>query len=146
MSLLDISQRDTIKLRFAVGDRVLCNVGVSTDGTVTWADGTVIELFYTQRTFPPGKCAPYQIRLDTGGMIYASRDGDHAVRNGNPKDDRVMLLEAAQRASGAEIKVTGMYAKRSKFQDDETIQIVAVFPFLRQADWLAIQSDTGTIT
>ena len=44
-----------IKLRFAVGERVECNCG-------TWTPGTVVKLFYSQKSFPADKVAPYQAR------------------------------------------------------------------------------------
>ena len=47
-SLIDIGDRERITLRFAVGDRVLCQCG-------TWEPGTIVKLFYKQRDFPPGK-------------------------------------------------------------------------------------------
>jgi len=34
----------------------------------------VVKLFYTQSTFPANQCAPYQIRLDDGRLIFAPAD------------------------------------------------------------------------
>ena len=42
--------------------------------------GTIVALWYTQCSFPAGKCAPYQIRLNDGRMIYAPMDKDHVIR------------------------------------------------------------------
>uniref|UniRef100_A0A6U5NI70 CobW C-terminal domain-containing protein n=1 Tax=Calcidiscus leptoporus TaxID=127549 RepID=A0A6U5NI70_9EUKA len=63
----------TVKLRFAIGDRVECNCG-------TWTIGTVVKLFYTQKSFPSDKVAPYQILLDDGRLIYSPADEDRVVR------------------------------------------------------------------
>ena len=60
-------ERERTALRFDVGDRVECNCG-------RWTAGTVVKLFYTQSTFPANQCAPYQIRLDDGRLIFAPAD------------------------------------------------------------------------
>ena len=72
-SLIDIGDRERITLRFAVGDRVLCQCG-------TWEPGTIVKLFYKQRDFPPGKCAPYQVKLDDGDLIFAPEDTDGVIK------------------------------------------------------------------
>ena len=72
-SLLDIKDQDSITLRFAVGDRVLCLCG-------TWQAGTVVKHFLVQKKFPPGKCAPYQVKLDDGRLIYAPTDTDGVIK------------------------------------------------------------------
>ena len=46
------------RLRFGVGDKVLCNTG---DG---WSRGEVVGLMYRDDVMPPGVVAPYQIQLD----------------------------------------------------------------------------------
>ena len=57
MPLLDVADQESIVLRFKIGDRVVCQCG-------TWQPGTIVKMFYVQRNFPPGKCAPYQVELD----------------------------------------------------------------------------------
>jgi hypothetical protein len=42
--------------------------------------GTVVKLFFTQPSFPPNQCAPYQIRLDEGRLVYAPADKDGSIR------------------------------------------------------------------
>ena len=59
-----LADKDTTILRFAVGDRVECNCG-------KWMLGTVAKLFYVQSTFKEGMCAPYQVKLDDGKLIFA---------------------------------------------------------------------------
>ena len=80
-SLLDIKDQEWVTLRFAVGDRVLCLCG-------TWLACTVVKHFLVQKRFPPGKCAPYQVKLDDGRLIYAPTDSDGVIKmldsTGNP--------------------------------------------------------------
>ena len=73
MPLLDVADQESIVLRFKIGDRVVCQCG-------TWQPGTIVKMFYVQRNFPPGKCAPYQVKLDDGRLIYAPADADNVVR------------------------------------------------------------------
>eukprot|EP00962_Isochrysis_galbana_P053028 scaffold24495_cov111-Isochrysis_galbana.AAC.6 len=61
------------RLRFGVGDRVQCNVGV-------WRDGSVVALAYSQPGWPPSKIAPYQIALDDGRLVYAPADHPRLIR------------------------------------------------------------------
>ena len=69
---LRLADKDTTILRFAVGDRVECNCG-------KWMLGTVAKLFYVQSTFKEGMCAPYQVKLDDGKLIFAPMDSDRVV-------------------------------------------------------------------
>ena len=79
-SLLDIKDQEWVTLRFAVGDRVLCLCG-------TWLAGTVVKHFLVQKKFPPGKCAPYQVKLDDGRLIYAPTDTDSVIKKFEEEDD-----------------------------------------------------------
>ena len=66
--------QDTIQLRFKVGDSIMANCG-------EWQAGTIVKLFYTQKTFKEGMCAPYQIRLDyRDRLIFAPSDTDTVVK------------------------------------------------------------------
>ena len=67
-----------VSLRFAVGERVKCCVGGG-----KWAPGRVIKLHHHEASFEPGFFAPYQIRLDDGGLIYAPEDRDTCIREFN---------------------------------------------------------------
>jgi len=72
--LILTADKDSIRLRFKVGDRVLALHGGENQ------KGTVVALFFTQESFPPDRCAPYQIRLDRDAkLIYAAVDCDAAV-------------------------------------------------------------------
>ena len=73
MPTIKLDETDTVRLRFAVGDRVECNCG-------QWQIGTVIKLFYTQQSFPAGVCAPYQVKLDSGRKVFAKHDVDSMIR------------------------------------------------------------------
>jgi len=75
--MISIADQDKVQLRFKVGDRVECNCGA-------WTVGTIVKLFYTQSSFPAGKCAPYQIRLDDGRLIYSPADEDRVIRAAGP--------------------------------------------------------------
>jgi G3E family GTPase len=70
---IKLADADTIKLRFAVGDRVECNCG-------KWKAGTVVKHFYVQKSFPEGYCAPYQVQLDDKKLIFAPSDDDRVIR------------------------------------------------------------------
>jgi hypothetical protein len=56
-----------------VGDRVECNCG-------QWSQGSITKLFFTQSSFPPYECAPDQIKLDDGRLVFAPVDEDRAIR------------------------------------------------------------------
>ena len=62
------------ELRFAVGERVLCNVENK------WTEGTISELMWRSDDMDPGMVAPYQITLDDGEIVSAPADEDHLVR------------------------------------------------------------------
>ena len=61
-------------MRFAIGDRVSCNTGGG------WQPGAVASLMYRDEYMPPGMVAPYQVKLDNGGLIYAPQDTDELIR------------------------------------------------------------------
>ena len=58
--------------------RVKCFVGGN-----KWAPGRIIKLHHHEASFEPGFFAPYQIRLDDGGLIYAPEDRDTCIREFN---------------------------------------------------------------
>lgn len=61
------------ELRFAVGDRVECNM----DG---WALGVVVRHWYHEPSWPPGQVVPYQVKLDSGMTIFAPYDEEQCIR------------------------------------------------------------------
>jgi len=58
-------------LRFAVGERVQCNVGA-------WKGGRVTQHWYSEDAFDGA--APYQVLLDDGTYIFAPVDSDQCIR------------------------------------------------------------------
>ena len=40
----------------------------------------MVKLFYQQSSFPEGTCAPYQVKLDDGKLIFAPIDVDRVIR------------------------------------------------------------------
>ena len=61
-------------LRFAIGDQVQCKTGAD-----TWSKGQVVALMYRDDQMPPGMVAPYQVKLDSGNLIYAPADEDELI-------------------------------------------------------------------
>ena len=70
-AVVNYRNRTAPPLRFAVGDRVECNIG-------EWVSGKVVRLWYIEEglDFP----VPYQVLLDDGALIYAPQDIDETVR------------------------------------------------------------------
>jgi len=62
-------------LRFAIGDKVQCKTGAT-----QWSTGEVVALMYRESFMSPGMIAPYQVKLDSGNMIYAPVDEDEVIR------------------------------------------------------------------
>ena len=69
-----IAERLRTKLRFKVGDRVECNYKGS------FSPGVIVKCWYEAPKFEPGMAAPYQIKLDTGVLIFSNADTDGAIR------------------------------------------------------------------
>jgi len=63
------------KLRFKVGDKVECNTGGG-----KWSVGSIVAHLYRDEYMPPGMVAPYQVRLDSGDLIYAPEDINEVIR------------------------------------------------------------------
>jgi len=68
-------------LRFAIGARVFCNTG-------EWTPGSVVKQNYREDSWPAGKIAPYQIKLDDGRLIYAPLDDDKVIKAGEGEAPR----------------------------------------------------------
>ena len=62
-------------LRYGIGDRVACNTGGP-----EWSKGKVVALMYRDPHMPPGMVAPYQVKLDDGGLIYAPADEECVIQ------------------------------------------------------------------
>jgi len=66
--------------RFMEGDRVICRLEVP-GGAFEWEEGVVVGLWYRDMYWPqsfPG--APYKVRLDLSGEVFALVDHDRIVR------------------------------------------------------------------
>ena len=71
-------QPPDVEPRFSVGDRVECYIARGPDG---WAPGTVVSHWFRAPGWPPGKYAPYQIKLDDSeNLIFAPKDRDNCIR------------------------------------------------------------------
>ena len=79
MPLLPIAASKSTRLRFDVGSRVECFAG-------EWHPGTVIKLWYTQASFEAGMCAPYQVELDKGNIIFVPEDSNRCIRATDKED------------------------------------------------------------
>jgi len=66
------------ELRFAIGTKVFCRIGP--DAETDWAKGEVVQLWYTEKNWPPGSFAPYKIKLDDGRQIFAPGDMDAVIK------------------------------------------------------------------
>jgi len=66
------------ELRFTIGTKVLCRIGP--DAEKDWTPGTVIQLWYSEKSWPQGSFAPYKIKLDDGRAIFAPGDMDQVIR------------------------------------------------------------------
>jgi len=71
--MIPLADKDSVELRFSVGDKVQCNIG-------KWIPGKVIKTFYTQSSFPEGQCVPYQVELVDGRKIYAPVDEERVIK------------------------------------------------------------------
>ena len=107
MNTLDLADAGSVAVRFAVGERVLCYTSTRNDdidfthmGEATWTAGTVVKVFYTQKAFPAGKAAPYQVKLDdhAGRTIYVPKDADNVICPLETEEERKARLDAV--ASG----------------------------------------------
>ena len=58
-------------LRFKIGTKVECKMDDE------WAKGKIIDLLYRDES---GICAPYQIELEDGALIYAPTDDEEVIR------------------------------------------------------------------
>lgn len=65
---------EKVPLRFPVGTRVQCRY----EGN--WEPGTIMKHYYTQRSFGPNQCAPYQVHLDQAKKIFAPSDSNSCIK------------------------------------------------------------------
>jgi len=69
----DAAAPDRPPPRFAVGERVECNVD-------SWMLGEVVRHWYREPGWPEGQVVPYQVKLDSGMTIFAPFDEDECIR------------------------------------------------------------------
>lgn len=60
---------------------MFCNTG-------EWTPGSVVKQNYREDSWPAGKIAPYQIKLDDGRLIYAPLDDDKVIKAGDGEAPR----------------------------------------------------------
>lgn len=109
---------DGSNLRFAVGDRVSCNMG--SDG---WASGKVVALHYREDHWPAKKTAPYQVELDPAfgsALIFAPMDIPKVIRAEMPST--FSLPEDGRDA--AEV-LAALKTEVAKLQDDPIVLTVS---------------------
>ena len=84
---------DPTELRFTLGSRVECIWPVEANGiwpvaSGQWKPGEVVSFFYVGCCFPEGMCAPYQVKLDDGTLVFAPTDSNTFIRQqGHINDD-----------------------------------------------------------
>ena len=61
--------------RFCVGQRVKCNCGQ------IWQNGRIVAILYREPHWPKGRYVPYQVKLDSGKLIYAPMDDDRLIQS-----------------------------------------------------------------
>lgn len=66
------------QLRFDVGDNVMCRIGP--DPVTGWANGTIVQLWYREASWPDGSWAPYKVKLEDGRQIFAPGDMDQIIK------------------------------------------------------------------
>lgn len=68
-------------LRFNVGDRVECMVGLDDNDEEIWTTGTVLQQWYYREDEDcGGYVVPYEIQLDDGDLVSAPEDLDTCIR------------------------------------------------------------------
>lgn len=72
MSTEENTQKRLKMLRFSIGDRVECRTGQT-----EWSLGNVVQQLWKS---PSGQVAPYQIKLDSGSLIFAPADDNQLIR------------------------------------------------------------------
>jgi len=78
ISTPELREKRCKNLRFAVGDKVNLNTGVGESG---WEQGEVVDLLYrNDDEMPPGRSAPYQVKLSSGELNFSARDSDECIK------------------------------------------------------------------
>lgn len=91
-------------LRFGVGDRVECFHGNNDGSGGRWEPGVVVALHYHEPRFGQGNNMPYQVKLDSGNLIFT------------PKDNESVIRKASSRAAAAAGGAAGQQAQQQQAQ------------------------------
>ena len=66
------------QLRFPVGQLVQCCTDQG--GEFPYEPGIIVDTFYTERSWPEGDMAAYQVQMDDGRLIWAPYDQDGCIK------------------------------------------------------------------
>lgn len=93
--------KDT-SIRFKIGTKVLCNTGM-------WSPGKVVALNYREEDWPEEETVPYQVELETGGLIFAPIDDDNVIRldDGSPPPPITVEKEVDEASKTPVTVITG---------------------------------------
>jgi len=81
---LDAQLKAKFSLRFAVGDRVICQLA-AWPMPEDWRNGKVVALNYREPDWPDERSdAPYQVRLDDDSLIWVPVDDYRLIKGGDP--------------------------------------------------------------
>jgi hypothetical protein len=61
-----------------MGQKVKCNMGEQGG----WHGGTVVAQWYSEPSWPAGQKAAYQVKLDSGQLIFAPMDRPEMIIDG----------------------------------------------------------------
>ena len=78
----------TEKLRFNVGDHVLCK-------TDEWFNGLVLEKWYREDFWDTGRYVPYLVVLENLDEIVITKDFDEVIKEGNPEETEQLKAQFA---------------------------------------------------
>ena len=89
--LMTPAEAKVATFRFAVGDRVMCNMGGG-----QWEHGTVVNMGVENvaQGIPEGRCAAYGVKLDSSsgdGLCYVPFDNDNCCKQSAVRYDSVPL-------------------------------------------------------
>ena len=91
LQLMTPAEAKVATFRFAVGDRVMCNMGGG-----QWDHGTVVNMGVENvaQGIPEGRCAAYGVKLDGSsgdGLCYVPFDNDNCCKQSAVRYDSIPL-------------------------------------------------------
>jgi G3E family GTPase len=90
----------TDTLTYKIGDKIQCNVG-------QWVKGEIVAFWFRDEWWETGRYAPYQVKLENGGLIYV------------PFDKSTFVRPLAATAKQQDAKKTGSKEKSGKRVDPD---------------------------